>query len=107
MALRQWADGTLGRFHRGDVTIHHDHELVVDEPYAHIRHPLYAATLAVFSGIGFALGTRVSATAGFVFPASALTYRIKIEEQAIESSDLGPAYAEYASTRARLLPGIW
>lgn len=39
MALRQSAHVTLGRFHRGDVTIHAEHDLVSEGPYAYIRHP--------------------------------------------------------------------
>ncbi len=107
MALRQWAHATLGRFHRGEVTIHADHELVTAGPYAHVRHPLYAASIGVFSGIGMGLGTKVSVAASTALPMAAHVYRIQVEERAIASSPLGPAYAVYAEGRKRLIPGIW
>ena len=107
MALRQSAHVTLGRFHRGDVTIHAEHELVSEGPYAYIRHPLYAASIAVFTGIGLALGTPTSLAAAATLPTAALIYRIKIEEEALIASSLGTAYASYAEGKPRLLPGIW
>jgi protein-S-isoprenylcysteine O-methyltransferase Ste14 len=107
MALREWAHRTLGRFHRGDVTVHADHELVTEGPYAHIRHPLYAASLVVFSGIGMALGTRVSVVASTVLPTAALLHRIRIEEAAISRSPLAPAFADYASEHPALIPRVW
>jgi protein-S-isoprenylcysteine O-methyltransferase Ste14 len=107
MVLREWAHRTLGRFHRGEVTLHADHELVTEGPYAHIRHPLYAASIVVFSGIGLALGTRVSVVASAALSTAALLHRIRIEEAAIGSSPLAPAFADYASEHPALIPRFW
>ena len=95
----------LGRFHRDALTVHDDHELVQTGPYRCIRHPLYAATIGVFVGVGAVLGNWVSlALAGL--PTSALFRRIAVEEQMLVEA-LGPEYEGYQRHTAHLIPGIW
>ena len=95
----------LGRFHRNALTIHSDHSLVESGPYQRVRHPLYAATIGVFVGIGAVLGNWFSvALAGL--PTLALIRRIHIEEDMLVKA-LGPDYLRYQERTARLVPGMW
>ena len=72
------------------LTIHSDHSLVESGPYQHVRHPLYAATIGVFVGIGAVLGNWfILGLAGL--PTLALIHRIKIEEDMLLKA-LGPDY---------------
>ena len=79
-------------------------ELVTGGPYARVRHPLYV-------GEGVAI---IGATLQFISPlALALLalqiccqlYRMRCEEAVLEGAF--PAYAEYRSRTARLLPGVY
>ena len=95
----------LGRFHRDDLTVH-DNQTVVDSgPYRHVRHPIYLATAAALVGAGAILGNRLS-IATSALPVAALIHRISVEEEML-IEHLGPAYTDYRSRTARLLPGIW
>ena len=62
--LRVWSVLTLGRFFRLTVSAHADHELVGRGPYRAVRHPSYAGTTLIASGVGLALGTVAGAAAG-------------------------------------------
>ncbi len=103
--LSSWARRHLGRFHRDDLTVHHDHALIDTGPYERVRHPLYLATASALVGIGAVLGNWVSvATAGL--PVAALVRRIAVEETMLVDH-LGTRYVTYQARTNRLLPGVW
>jgi protein-S-isoprenylcysteine O-methyltransferase Ste14 len=74
-------------------------------PYALVRHPLYAAALAMFLGVLPALGSWWGLLpAGLL--AAAVVARLK-DEEAYLARDL-PGYEAYCSSvRWRLVPGVW
>jgi protein-S-isoprenylcysteine O-methyltransferase Ste14 len=81
------------------------HVLVTSGPYAHVRHPGYAATLIVLLATGLALGSWWA-----VLPWLAVTplifRRIWIEERYLRANL--PGYEEYAGrVRWRLVAGVW
>lgn len=106
VAIRQWSHHTLGRFHQAVVTIQSDHEVVVSGPYRVVRHPMYSGSVVAFLGVGLALGTWPGLGLVFVGTLPAMVRRIRVEEDALHYS-LGDRYRDYASGRARLLPGVW
>jgi len=107
VAGRQWAIHTLGPFFTREVRILRDHALVTAGPYRVVRHPSYAAGQLSDLGLGLALGNWLSIVAA-VGPILAVTVRrIGVEEDALRRG-LGPGvYEQYASGRARLVPGVW
>ncbi len=106
VAIRQWSHHTLGRFHQVVVTIHSQHEVVASGPYRVVRHPMYAGSAVAFLGVGLGLGTWPGLGLVFVGTLPAMVRRIRVEEDALHDS-LGARYRDYASGRARLLPGLW
>ena len=95
----------LGRFHRDALTVHDDHRVVDTGPYRRVRHPLYLATMGVFTGTGAVLGNWVS-VAGAAIPAAALARRIVVEEHMLVEH-LGDEYRFYQDRTSRLIPGVW
>jgi protein-S-isoprenylcysteine O-methyltransferase Ste14 len=82
-----------------------DQRVISSGPYAIVRHPLYAVTLAILTGIPIALGSwwglLVLAT---ILPA--LIWRL-LDEERFLAMNL-PGYREYQDkVRYRLLPRVW
>ena len=97
---------SLGRFHQGVVTIHDEHEVIEHGPYRWVRHPMYASSAIALLGVGLALGTYPGLVITSLGTLPAMLRRINVEERALESA-LGQRYTSFASTRRRLIPGIW
>ena len=106
IAIRQWSHHALGRFHQVSVTIHGEHEVVSRGPYRVVRHPMYAGSAVTFLGVGLALGTWPGLALVFVGTLAAIVRRIRVEEDTLHDA-LDAQYRDYASGRARLLPGLW
>lgn len=104
--VRWWAIRTLGKQFTRELQIGEGHELVVDGPYRHVRHPSYTGAILMFAGVGLGLGNTVSLVACLVLPAIGYVQRIPREE-ALLRSELGEPYAEYADTTRRLVPGVY
>jgi protein-S-isoprenylcysteine O-methyltransferase Ste14 len=106
IALRAWAIGTLGRFFRRDIQVAEDQVVVRAGPYAAIRHPSYAGNLLMLAGFGIVLANWASLAALVVIPVLGHLPRILVED-ALLSDRLGEPYRAYATTTARLVPGVW
>jgi protein-S-isoprenylcysteine O-methyltransferase Ste14 len=94
-------------FFSSAVRIQHDrgHRLVAGGPYRYVRHPGYAAFIALMASSGLALGsTRALAPLAAWIPI--LVRRTIIEDQLLRK-ELG-GYDEYAGrVPRRLIPGLW
>lgn len=74
-------------------------------PYAHVRHPMYAAMLLYLTGLPLLLGSWWG-LAGAAVIALAMARRAVAEEGVLAHELAG--YADYRSrVRYRLIPGIW
>ena len=74
-------------------------------PYAHVRHPMYAASLLYLTGMPLLLGSWLG-LAGAVVIIMAMARRAVAEEGVLVRELAG--YAEYRMrVRYRLIPGIW
>ncbi|MGH9817482.1 MAG: methyltransferase family protein [Candidatus Acidiferrales bacterium] len=107
LGLSKWASMT-NRFFSAVVRIQRDrgHHLVDTGPYAHIRHPGYAAAIGWFLLSGVALGSWLAAAIGAIFGAPLFLRRLFIEERMLLAELEG--YTEYAQrVPYRLIPGIW
>jgi protein-S-isoprenylcysteine O-methyltransferase Ste14 len=105
-ALRLWAIVTLGSWFTYDVRVTEGQPVVQSGPYRWVRHPSYTGIVLILLGIGLTFGNWLSLLFLGTLPTIGLVLRIRVEEAAL-FGNLGAAYAQYAATRARLVPGIW
>jgi len=74
-------------------------------PYAHVRHPLYAAAVLFLVGTALLLGSWYG-LGGAVVLIAALALRAVLEERML-AAEL-PGYADYMhKVKYRLVPGVW
>lgn len=96
LALRAWGAGHLVKTER----------LVTTGPYAHLRHPLYAGTLLVASGLATAAGpVGVVLLLGVLIPFFFLYY-FPYKER-VESARLEGRYGEAYTAYRRQVPALW
>ena len=106
LLLRIWAALTLGRFYTRTLRVSSDQTVVRTGPYRFLRHPGYAADLALWLGFGLASG---NANVAFsVASAMALAYvrRIDAEEDML-ARELGEPYRRYLRESWRVLPWVY
>jgi protein-S-isoprenylcysteine O-methyltransferase Ste14 len=105
VAMAGWAQITIGQQWSAQLQLTEGHQLITRGPYAYVRHPIYAALIAI--SIGFALVTVNWLFIAFGALAIAMSVaRIPREEKMMRDGVSG--YAEYAAkVRFRLLPGVW
>jgi len=104
--LRWWSVATLGRFFTVNVSIHEGHQVIQSGPYRLIRHPSYTAILLIYGGAGLCFANPISLFALTIPVLLVLLYRIRVEEQVLQSA-LGSAYRDYMQRTKRLIPGIY
>jgi protein-S-isoprenylcysteine O-methyltransferase Ste14 len=96
----------LGARFTRDLQVAEDHEIVVDGPYRHVRHPSYTGAILMFAGVGVGLGNALSLAVCLVLPAVGYLERIPREEELLHRQ-LGEPYADYARRTRRLVPGVY
>jgi protein-S-isoprenylcysteine O-methyltransferase Ste14 len=106
VAIRAWSIITLGRFFQYSIGIQSGHTVVTTGPYRFVRHPSYTGLALGVAGFALACGDPWSLLAAAALAALGLTVRIRVEERQLRDS-LGPAYATFAATRKRLIPGVF
>lgn len=105
-AFALWA-ARVNRFFSSVVRVQSErgHHVVTSGPYAFVRHPGYAGSIAAYLVLPLALGS-LAGLAPALIGSAFLALRIRYEESVL-SSDL-PGYREYAQRVVwRLLPGVW
>ena len=103
---RAWSILTLGTFFRRDVMVQTGQAVIRKGPYRWLRHPGYTGTLVNTFGLALAFGSWVGAALAVTIATLGHLPRIRVEEAELRDG-LGEAYAGYASTTARLVPGLW
>jgi protein-S-isoprenylcysteine O-methyltransferase Ste14 len=105
VVIAAWAQVTIGRQWSAQLQLTEGHQLVTSGPYAYIRHPIYAALIAI--SLSFVLVTANCLFIGFGLLSIAVSIdRIPREERMVREGV--PGYADYAAkVRFRVLPGIW
>jgi protein-S-isoprenylcysteine O-methyltransferase Ste14 len=104
--LRAWSILTLGTFFRRDVMVEIGQAVIRKGPDRWLRHPSYTGTLVNTFGLALAFGSWVGALLAVTIATLGHLPRIRVEEAELRDG-LGEAYAGYASTTARLVPGLW
>ncbi len=104
--LRRHCFRALGKYFTGAVTVQSDQMVISRGAYRWVRHPSYTAGIAMFAGIGLAMGNWVSIAVMTLEPIFVYAYRVKVEERALVES-LGEPYRAYMQqTRKRFIPFV-
>ena len=106
LVVRIWSARTLGRFYTRTLRVTQGQSVITDGPYRWVRHPGYAADIAMWFGFGLASHNAVVASAVLAIMFAAYTRRIAAEETMLHAQ-LGAAYADYAGRTSRLVPGLY
>jgi len=101
--LREWSIRTLKHLFTPIVSIHKNHELIVEGPYKYVRHPSYTGLLLEFLGAALAAGNILAFLIVFVLIVPAIFYRIRLEERVLVER-FNSDYLNYQKTTKRLLP---
>ena len=104
--LRIWSFRTLGTYFTFSVQTSSDQPIITSGPYRVLRHPSYTGFLLGFTGVGFFIGNWLSIAAILAGSLVGLSYRIAVEERALEA-EMGDRYRQFAATRKRLIPFVW
>jgi protein-S-isoprenylcysteine O-methyltransferase Ste14 len=104
IAFAIWARLWIAGNWSSDVTLKRDHELIVDGPYAWVRHPIYTGILLGLIGTGLAVG-EWRAVFAVVIAAIAFWRKLTIEE-GVMRRQFGEAYARYAERTRALVPFV-
>jgi len=104
IAFAIWARVWIAGNWSSDVTLKRDHELIVNGPYAFVRHPIYTGILLALSGTALAVGEWRAALA-VVLAAAAFWRKLGIEETVMRRQ-FGEAYARYAERVPALIPFV-
>jgi protein-S-isoprenylcysteine O-methyltransferase Ste14 len=106
IVLRFASFRALGRYFTFHVETRPGQPVIATGPYRLLRHPSYTALWLILIGFALMCGTWIAVAATVILPAIGFAVRIRVEERAL-TAELGDAYAEFASTRKRLIPFIW
>jgi protein-S-isoprenylcysteine O-methyltransferase Ste14 len=106
IAVTTWAQAVNPFFEPGvRIQSERAQRVITSGPYRWIRHPGYAAAMAIFTGIPLALASWWGLLPA-VLAAALLVVRTSWEDRLLQVELSG--YADYArQTRYRLLPGLW
>ena len=95
----------LGSNYRGGVGLYDRHELVVRGPYAVVRHPIYAAFIAIMVLVLLLSANWVLGLSGLLLVSSIAVVRIPVEEQQL-GERFGSAWMDYARNTGSLIPFV-
>ena len=99
-----WARVTLGTNWSGLPKVKQEHELIVNGPYALVRHPIYSGLLLASAGNVLADGRNAWLLAWVLI---AISYAIKMrQEERLMRETFPAAYPEYKQRVKALIPGI-
>jgi protein-S-isoprenylcysteine O-methyltransferase Ste14 len=104
IAFAIWARLWIAGNWSSDVTLKRDHELIVDGPYAWVRHPIYTGILLGLIGTGLAVG-EWRAVLAVVLAALAFWRKLTIEE-GVMRRQFGETYTRYAKRTRALVPFV-
>jgi protein-S-isoprenylcysteine O-methyltransferase Ste14 len=102
--LHLWARRALGPLWSGTVEVRAGHAVVSAGPYAHVRHPIYAAVVLVAVG-SLLVHTSVATACAASGLVAGLALKMRSEERALGTS-LGGDYGGYAARVPALVPAL-
>jgi len=106
LALRLWANRTLGRFYTTTLRVAERQRIIRQGPYKILRHPGYSGVLLMWIGAGFATLNWIAATIIILVMVTGYHYRI-ISEEAMLLTTFGEQYQAYRADTWKLLPFVY
>ena len=104
IALRAWAIRTLGAHYSHLVSLGDNHRVIDTGPYRVLRHPAYAGMILAHAGVALWFLNMVTLAALVLALVPGIAGRILEEEKTLMKLE---GYADFAKTRARLVPFVW
>ena len=104
--LRRHCFRTLGRYFTANVRVVAGQTVIEDGAYRWIRHPSYTGGMLMYLGTGLAMTNWLSALVLLVVGAIGYFYRVRVEEQALQTN-LGEPYRDYMRRTKRFVPFIF
>jgi protein-S-isoprenylcysteine O-methyltransferase Ste14 len=98
-----WSFTTLGTNYRGGVGLYDAQQLVTAGPYRTIRHPIYAAFIAIMLLVFVVSANWGLGLSGLLLVVSIAAIRIPVEERQL-SERFGAEWDAYRNRTGRLLP---
>ncbi len=105
LALRWWANQTLGKFYTRTLRVAKDQRIIQSGPYKVIRHPGYGGVLLLWVGGGLAVSNWIAVVVTTPVMFASYRYRIKSEESMLLAA-FGKEYQAYMVNTWRLIPLI-
>ena len=105
VALFAWSTRALGKQWSLTARTRDDHRLITDGPFAHVRHPIYAAMLIQLIALAIALGTEWRLIVALPLFAAGTAIRVGDEESLLRDA-FGVDFDAYAARVPRLLPHL-
>ncbi len=106
IALRFWANQTLGEFYTRTLKTTARQRVVQQGPYRVVRHPGYLGTILLWLGAGIAAVNWIAAVLIIVLMFGVYIYRIRSEEVMLRNA-LGEEYQKYSARTWRLIPFVY
>jgi protein-S-isoprenylcysteine O-methyltransferase Ste14 len=106
IALRFWANRTLGEFYTRTLKTIASQRVVQAGPYRIVRHPGYLGTVLFWLGAGVAATNWLIAALLVVLMFGVYSYRIYSEELILKNA-LGDEYRKYSARTWRLIPLVY
>jgi protein-S-isoprenylcysteine O-methyltransferase Ste14 len=106
LALRLWAEKSLGALWSTRVQVREDHFLTHTGPYRLLRHPAYLGLALFYLGAVVACDSFNGLMIFVLGVAPALAYRVTLEEAAL-AERFGQQYQLYASQTKRFVPFLF
>ena len=103
LVLFRWSFQQLGTNYRGGVGLYDRHQLVVRGPYAVVRHPIYAAFIAIMLLVLLLSANWVLGASGLLLVSSIAVVRIPVEEQQLRER-FGSTWTDYSRHTGSLIP---
>jgi protein-S-isoprenylcysteine O-methyltransferase Ste14 len=104
-AVVLWAARVIGRYLAVEgVTV--DHELVAVGPYRHVRHPVYAGSMAVAVGTALVFRSYLLSGVAVLYIVNSLWWAAAEERLLSSPEGLGDVYRAYSSRTGRFLPKV-
>jgi protein-S-isoprenylcysteine O-methyltransferase Ste14 len=106
VGLRRHCFRTLGSYFTANVRVVAGQTVIEDGAYRWIRHPSYTGGMLMYLGTGLAMTNWLSALVLLVVGAIGYFYRVRVEEQALQTN-LGEPYRDYMRRTKRFVPFIF
>jgi protein-S-isoprenylcysteine O-methyltransferase Ste14 len=103
LPLLVWIQSSLGKNYSSELRIRSDHNLVAAGPYRYVRHPMYTASLIIYTGMGLLTANWFIGAAGVISTLGIMIVRTP-KEEAMLTKAFGDQYRGYTQRTGKFLP---